>query len=323
MIRAPSGESWAVVPDLPAGIPPGPSEESSATGESLLEVFPTLSRRVDAMDTPESETEPTATEMETEEPAFVGGASTPAAEVLEMLRRGETVANTRVVGLKLRGDFPLPVRFRNVTLVQPRIDRANFADDVAFEHCTLDRPCFTKKSTFEKGLCLSESTLVRAAIRGATVKGPFRCDNLRTRGRFLVEGARFEGGVRFWSAQFQGWAEFKACEFVGEADFRSVHAGEGFVLTRCTFRANALFRGATVQKKFEADGTRFEALLDLSKAKLHDFVYLEAIEQGAVSGSPSPTPWPSASWSAPSNSSAGWRARRRATTRRRCRNTAC
>lgn len=110
--------------------------------------------------------------------------------------------------------------------------------------------------------------------------GPFRCDNMRTRGRFLVEGAKFNGRVRFWEAQFQGWAEFKFCEFGDAADFRSFHAEQGFILDKCVFKNAALFRGITAAKKWQADGSRFENLLDLSKAKLHDFAYLESIEQG-------------------------------------------
>jgi hypothetical protein len=109
---------------------------------------------------------------------------------------------------------------------------------------------------------------------------PLRCNNVRCRGKLLVERCAFEGRVRFWEAQLQGWVEFHECEFADEADFRSLHAEQGFVLSRCRFRADALFRGASFQKKWQADGTRFDGLLDLSKAKLHDFVYLEGIEQG-------------------------------------------
>jgi uncharacterized protein YjbI with pentapeptide repeats len=207
------------------------------------------------------------------------GSSLEPAEVLERVRRGELIENARIVGLKLKGEFPLPVRFRNVTLVQLTIDRATFADEVAFEHCTLDRVKSTRTATFAKGLNLSASTLVKADLRGLIVTGTFRCDNIRTLGRFLVEGAKFLGRVRFWEAQFRGWVEFKACEF-GDADFRSFHAEQGFVLDKCIFRGAALFRGIYVSKKWQADGTRFEGLLDLSKAKLHDFVYLEAIDQG-------------------------------------------
>jgi uncharacterized protein YjbI with pentapeptide repeats len=207
------------------------------------------------------------------------GSSLEPADVLERVRRGELIENVRVVGLKLKGEFPLPVRFRNVTLVQLTIDRATFADEVAFEHCTLDRFKSTRTATFAKGLNLSASTLVKADLRGLIVTGTFRCDNMRTLGRFFVEGAKFLGRVRFWEAQFRGWVEFKACEF-GDADFRSFHAEQGFILDKCVFHAAALFRGIYVSKKWQADGTRFEGLLDLSKAKLHDFVYLEAIDQG-------------------------------------------
>jgi len=201
-------------------------------------------------------------------------------EALERLRRGEPIERTRIVGLKLKGEFSQPVRFFEVTLVQPVIEKASFAQDVAFERCTLERPRFTRKPRFEKGLSLSGSTLIKADLRGLTVKGAFRCDNLRTRGRYLVEAARFEGRLRFWEAQFNGWVEFKNCECVDEVDFRSIHVSEGFVATGCQFRSNVLFRGATVHKKLQADTSRFDALLDLSKAKLHDFVYLEGIEQG-------------------------------------------
>jgi uncharacterized protein YjbI with pentapeptide repeats len=207
------------------------------------------------------------------------GSSLEPADVLERVRRGELIENARVVGLKLKGEFPLPVRFRNVTLVQLTIDRATFADEVAFEHCTLDRVKSTRTATFARGLSLSASTLVKADLRGLIVTGTFRCDNMRTRGRFLVEGAKFLGRVRFWEAQFQGWVEFKACEF-NDTDFRSFHAEQGFILDKCVFHAAALFRGVYVSKKWQADGTRFEGLLDLSKAKLHDFVYLEGIDQG-------------------------------------------
>src|SRR5262245_61588482 len=61
------------------------------------------------------------------------------ADVLERLRRGEPIQDARVVDLKLKGDFSLPVRFRNVTLVQAVIDRANFADEVDLRQAVDDR----------------------------------------------------------------------------------------------------------------------------------------------------------------------------------------
>ncbi len=208
------------------------------------------------------------------------GTGTGPDEVLDRLSRGELIENTRVVGLKLKGNFTQPVRFRNVTLVQAVIDRASFHDAVVFEHCTLDRFKIARPATFEKGLDFSASTLIKSDLRRLTVNDAFRCDNIRTRGRFLVDQAKFMGRVHFWEAQFQGWAEFKSCEFGAIADFRSVCAEHGFILEKCLFRDSALFRGMSVAKKWQADGSRFEGILDLSKAKLHDFVYLEAIDQG-------------------------------------------
>jgi hypothetical protein len=235
-----------------------------------------------AMNTPEAELDTISQDsgVANNDAPHSMGRALETALVLERLRRGELIENARIDGLKLKGEFPLPVRFRNVTLVQLVIDRASFAAEVAFEHCTIDRFKTTGSATFAKGLDLSASTLIKADLRGLIVSGTFRCDNVRTRGRFLVEGGKFER-VRFWETQFQGWAEFKKCEFVDTADFRSFHADQGFVLDKCHFRDDALFRGITVAKKWQADGSRFEAMLDLSKAKLHDFVYLEAIEQGA------------------------------------------
>jgi hypothetical protein len=229
---------------------------------------------------PDNTDELTASEAPTEVVSSPAAAAISPAEALERLRRGEALAGTRVVGLKLKGEFKLPIRMSNVTLVNLVIEKATFAEDVVFEHCTLDRVKVTRKSTFEKALSFAASTLVKPELRGMTVRGPFRCDNIRTRGQVVIEGARFEGRVRFWEAHFQGWVDIKACEFLDEADFRSLHAEEGFVLTGCTFRSDVLLRGATIEKKCAADTSRFEGLLDFSKAKLHDFVYLEGIEQG-------------------------------------------
>src|SRR5262249_39729018 len=90
----------------------------------------------------------------------------------------------------------------------------------------------------------------------------------------------FEGRVRAWEAQFGGWVKFERCTFEDDADFRSFHADEGFVLDHCTFAKSALFRGATCTKKWEATGSHFHGLLDLSNAQFHDFIYLEGITQG-------------------------------------------
>jgi hypothetical protein len=203
-----------------------------------------------------------------------------AAEALERLRRGEALENVRVERLCFKGDFPRPVRLLNVYLGQPQFDGATFAADVSFARCTLDRPRFNRPTTCAAHLTLAGSTLMLALVRGLTVQGRFDCGDIVCRGNFRIADSRFEGPVRFWQAHFRGWAEFKDCKFLDQADLRSLHAHEGFVMTRCRCAGDVLFRGAHVGKKWDGQGTRFEALLDFSKAKLHDFVYLESIEQG-------------------------------------------
>ncbi len=204
----------------------------------------------------------------------------PADEALERLRRGEVLQNVRIERLRFRGDFALPVKMRNVLLVRPQFEGASFQSEVVLAHCTLDRPQFRRKNVFGHNLVLTGATLVSANIREITVQGAFCCDNLQSRGRLLVSKAHFEGAVRFWDARFRGWVEFRDCAFAAEADFRSSHAEEGMVWQRCRFAANVLFRGTTVCKKWDGTASRYEGLLDFSKAKLHDYVYLEGIEQG-------------------------------------------
>lgn len=203
-----------------------------------------------------------------------------AADALAKLQRGETLRDVRVDRLRLKGDFPLPVRMINVHLHAPQFDGATFTGEVRLERCTLDRPRFHKPTVINGDLVLNGSTLLLAQLRDVTVKGRLGAANIQTRGKMLWHRCRFEGPVSFWEAGFRGWTEFKECEFLTEADFRSFHAQEGFVMMRCRCAGDVLFRGSTVAKKWEGQGTRFEGLLDFSKAKLNDFVYLELIEQG-------------------------------------------
>jgi hypothetical protein len=203
-----------------------------------------------------------------------------AKEAIDRLRRGEPLENVRVERLVFRDAFPLPVRLNHVTLIQPRFDGAVFQDEVEFTGCTIDRPGFGRDSEFAKGLNLAGSTLLRAQIHRLTIKGNFNFEHVHTRGKFSLVKCKIEGSVRFWETRFSGWAEIKGCEVVGVGDFRSFHAEEGFVLLDCHFHSDVWFRGSSVAKKFEASGSRFDAVLDLSKAKLHDYCYLENIVLG-------------------------------------------
>jgi len=229
------------------------------------------------LDLPLTEDQETAT---VEAPPPKPSAELTPEQALEILKKGETLKDVRVVRLRLEGEFAHPVRMHDVVLVQPVFDGPSFLDEVSLIHCTIDRPRFNKVTVFAKGLDLRESFLFKAGLHHLTVKGPLACDHMHTRGKFLLANSIFEGQVRFWETRFKGWVDISQCEFKGLADFRSFHAEEGFSLNRCKFAGDVLFRGSTVAKKLDLTTSRFEALLDFSKAKLHDYVYLESIQQG-------------------------------------------
>ncbi len=203
-----------------------------------------------------------------------------AAEALRLIQEGHPLANVRVAGLVVRGEFPLEMKMENVTLVRPQFVGAKFHKPVTLFRCTLVRPSFGHGTEFRCGLNIRASTVKQATIKGTTLGETFRCDNVRFVGQVRIEKCRFGGLVRFWGAHFEDWAEFIACEFAAQADFRNFHANEGCSFTDCRFGADMLLRGTTVSKKLDFGGSRFDGLLDLSKAKLPDFVYLEQIEQG-------------------------------------------
>jgi hypothetical protein len=201
-------------------------------------------------------------------------------EALERIRRGQAIRDVRITRLRLRGVFELPIRMERVELIQPNFGNADFHEDVILEACKVNRLTLAHGCRFRKAFSLKGSTVIRGMLRKLTVDGPWRCDNVRTFGRFMVIEGSFGDKVRFWDARLNGWAEFQKCTFAGEADFRSLHAEEGFKLIDCKFSADALFRGATFCKRWDAGASRFDGLLDLSRSKLHDFAYLEAITGG-------------------------------------------
>jgi hypothetical protein len=204
----------------------------------------------------------------------------PAAEALALLAAGKPVEGVRVRRLKLKGEFATTVVFKNCVLVQPEFGPTTFKADLTMVGCTVDRPVFSKPVTIEGNFGLNGSTVNKAMFFNLTVCGKAFFSGAEFRGKLHFEKCEFRNRISWWEARLECWGEFKACGFLQEADFRSLHCEQGLIFAGCTFAGDFLLRGATVCKKVQADGCKFEKLLDLSKAKLHDFVYLEAIEQG-------------------------------------------
>jgi len=200
-------------------------------------------------------------------------------QVLEMIAKGQTVANAKISRLKLKGTIPNNIKFANCVLIKPDFDGATFEGQVEFFHCTIDRPHFNRSNEFKKDLNLGNCTLLKATFRGVTVGGTLKMMNAVVKGKAQFSNCTF-GKVFMWETHLDGWVDWKGCTFVGECDMRSVHYDQGLVFNKSHFQGDFLLRGATVAKKLEFGNSKFEQLLDLSKAKLHDFVYMENIEQG-------------------------------------------
>jgi hypothetical protein len=205
----------------------------------------------------------------------------PPAEALARLRAGKALENVRVERLVLRGEFPLPVTLKNCTLVRPNFNKTVFQAEVAITGSTLDRPNFGDSSEFQQGLNLSGSTVNKMTLARAAIKGTLNLSFVIAKGKLLLTDCQVEGKVNAWELHVDGWFDCKDCRFGDEVDMRSVHIDQGLNLRDCTFAKDLLLRGAVVCKKVELNGSRFEGMLDLSKAKLHDFVYLEQIVPGS------------------------------------------
>ncbi len=203
-----------------------------------------------------------------------------AEDALACLQAGRPLVNVRVSGLKFTGEFSLPVTLRDVILDKPVFKKAVFHETVEMIGCTISRARFEREPVFEKDFIIRISKIRRAIFGGITVRGSARFDRSEFLGGVTFTHCTFEGQARFWEATFDHWANFSHCRFQGQVDLRSTCFQQGVCLEHCLVQNDLLMRGAVVEKKLDFASTHFDGLLDLSKAKLHDFVYLEGISQG-------------------------------------------
>lgn len=205
----------------------------------------------------------------------------PWQEALALLIAGKEVVGVKIRRIVFSGEITYAVNFRNCVLIQPEFRKCVFKEGVHLLSCTVDRLQFVRKNTFEKEFKLDGSTVSKLMMKNAEVNGNFSARNALFRGKFFCQDCDFKAKSNFWEARFETWTNFLGCRFGDEADFRSIHADQGFVISNnSVMEGDFLFRGANVEKKFQLDGARFMGAVDLSKAKLHDFAYMEAIEQG-------------------------------------------
>ncbi|WP_152052125.1 pentapeptide repeat-containing protein [Tautonia marina] len=230
-----------------------------------------------------SESEPNACDRVSDAEAQRNGSRKElrADEAEQKIRDGVPINHAVIVGrLRLRGTFEKAVRLQNVEIPNLIIDGAVFAEEVVFRSCRLNRPIIQRKTRFDGGLSMQGSELLRAKFDDVKIQGKANFQSVRFRSKLDILRVRFFEAVNFWEARFDGWVDFKMCRFDGLADFRSICADEGFSIRTCHFAGDFLVRGASVAKKFEFNDSVFEGMIDFSKAKLNDYVYLESITLG-------------------------------------------
>jgi len=199
-------------------------------------------------------------------------------DALERLRTQGTLVKVCVTGLNLQGEFPKGLKFDHVRLIRLVVHRAVFKEFVDFHACRFVRPMF-RESTFEKGVKFNGSTFRLGAFNRVTFQMNAKFDNAVLEGTCQFVDTSFQS-ARFWETCAKGWLNFQRCRFHDTADLRSMHAEQGVVFTACQFEGEALFRGMSAAKKVDLTTSHCNGLLDFSKAKLNDFVYLEQIEPG-------------------------------------------
>lgn len=201
-------------------------------------------------------------------------------EALCRLASQSALRDVEVQGLTiLQGKFEKTILLERVTFDNLTIANAEFAERVILGKCRIGRIKIGGATIFSQGAAFRGCTLGHSDLHDSKFLQSFKLDNTHFQGNLTVKGCEF-AGLKTWATRFSGWVEFHQCQFSGVADFRSFDCEQGFQSLDCVFQNDVLFRGAMVAKRFDLGKSEFHALLDLSKAKLHDFAYLEEIKPG-------------------------------------------
>ena len=164
-----------------------------------------------------------------------------------------------------------------MVLDRPELKKCTFHAPVIFARCEISNLQTPRgPNVFEQSLAFKSCTLRRLRMDYVEVRGTLTLDNSESHGSLKLNHCQF-GSTRAWDTKFHGWVEFNSCVVRETADFRSCQVDEGLVLKGSTFHADVLFRGMTCAKKLDLTDARCEGLLDFSKAKLLDYVYLEGL----------------------------------------------
>ena len=191
---------------------------------------------------------------------------------------GETLSGVAIRRLRLSGELSKQLLIRKSYIHQLELSDLRCLRAVSLSGCRFKR-IHIENCTFQESLSLKSCRVETFAIIRSQLQS-LNGELLKVGRKSFLFHSHFAQRVRFWEASFGDWVEWEESTFDGLLDLRSTDLAAGFSATRCHFKGDVKFRGASLRLKWEAKGSRFDKLLDFSKAKLNDFVYLEEIEQG-------------------------------------------
>jgi len=200
---------------------------------------------------------------------------------IQTLREKGTLKDVMIRGsVRLSGEFPQGVKLDNCTVRRLQIGEVQISGDMTMVGCNIRTLRFVEKSHLSGNVIIKSTKIGRLGMMKSTFDAAFRLEESTVTDGLRIGRCQFDGQVRLWNTRFHCWVDFLDCKFAAEADFRSFHADEGFVIQRSRFDDSFLMRGATVAKKFDLGSSHFAGFVDFSKAKFHDFAYMDRIEQG-------------------------------------------
>lgn len=199
-------------------------------------------------------------------------------EAAEHIRKGEVLEFVRIENLKLDGDFPKRIELRNCLLLHPYL-AGQFAQDVVFIKCTVVAARVVN-SQFGNALTFRNCDVFDLLMNQVTIAGSLSLEKSKIHECTRIDRTTIRGNIRCWELKASGWLNLNHSRVEGKVDWRSLCTEEGISAHETVFAGPVLLRGSTVCKKLDFSNSTFEDALDLAKAKLHDFVYLEDIRQG-------------------------------------------
>ena len=159
------------------------------------------------------------------------------------------------------------------------MSNAELQSTVSLQGCNIHR-LHLHKSHFQKSLAFKHCSVHFGHLHECSFDEGVNLEFLKTTSKLILQQNVFKGRVRFWEAQLKDWVNINECTFEDRLDMRSAVLEAGLTMPNCVFDGDVLFRGAHLALKWEAENSQFNQLVDFSKAKLNDFVYLTDIKQG-------------------------------------------